>query len=338
MSELKAGARTLLPRLRRSYPWVDHLARAKDAFSERYGKHYAAAITYFSVLSLFPMLMVAFAVAGFVLSGKQATLERLQDSIVTSAPEGLQDFLTAIIKAALSSSAGIGIFGLLVALYSGLAWMTNLRDALTAQWGQEKKPRPFLSTKVKDLFSLIGLGAALLVSFGITVVGGYVGSSLLHLAGLAGNPWAEAALRAATIVLALVADVVVFVWMLSQLPREKVTVRSALNGAIVAAIGFEVLKIGAGYYLARVFVSPAGALFGPIIGLLVFANLVARFLLFITAWTATARENIVTTTAPPPPAVIRPTVRISRGPGLGVAAAAFGVGALLGRLARRRRA
>ena len=58
-----------------------------------------------------------------------------------------------------------------------------------------------------------------------------------------------------------------------------------------AAIGFEILKQVATILLKSATSSPTATVFGPVIGLLVFANLVSRFLLYITAWTATAREN-----------------------------------------------
>lgn len=328
------GEEKLLPRLRRKHAWLDHLVRANDAFTERYGNHYAAAITYFSVLSLIPLLMVGFAVAGFVLAGNEAALSELRDGIIRSAPEGLGDLFASIVGAALESRAGAGLLGLALALYSGLGWMTNLRDALTAQWGQEKKKLPFLSTRLKDLLALIGLGLALVVSFGLTAVGSGVGRFLLGLVGLEDAGWAKALLQAATVVLSLTANMLVFLWVLSQLPREKVAPRSAVRGAIIAAIGFEVLKQVGGLYLTSVTSSPSGALFGPIIGLLVFAYLVARFLLFVTAWTATATENLTRTVEPPAPAVVRPVVAVRRGRGL--AAGAFGVGALVGWLSKRR--
>ncbi|HVW42286.1 MAG TPA: inner membrane protein YhjD [Amycolatopsis sp.] len=326
----------LIPRLRRKYPWLDHVIRANDAFGERYGNHYAAAITYFSVLSLFPLLMVGFSVVGFVLANDQAALDKLSQSILSSAPPGLGGLFNQLVTAALASRGATGILGLLLAVYSGLGWMTNLRDALTAQWGQEKKKLPFVSTKIKDLFSLVGLGVALLVSFGLTAVGGGVGRWFLERVGLENEGWALFLLRLATIVLALLADMLVFLWVLARLPRERVSVRSAVRGAILAAIGFEILKQAASVYLAGVTSSPSGAIFGPIIGLLVFANLVSRFLLFVTAWTATARENIVRVVEPPPPAVIRPVVEVRRGPGAGSVVGAFGAGAMLAWLGRRR--
>ncbi|MTD59231.1 inner membrane protein YhjD [Amycolatopsis pithecellobii] len=327
----------LVPRLRRKYPWLDHILRANDAFGEHYGNHYAAAITYFSVLSLFPLLMVGFSVAGLVLANNEAALNELRDGILRSAPAGLGSLFSTLIDAALASRGATGIFGLALALYSGIGWMTNLRDALTAQWGQEKKKLPLISTTLKDLASLVGLGLALVVSFGLTAVGGGVGKRLLHLAGLDDQGWALSGLTIVTVVLSLLANMLVFLWVLSRLPRERVGVRSAVKGAAIAAIGFEILKQLASYYLAAVTSSPSGAIFGPIIGLLVFANLVSRFLLFVTAWTATAKENQIIVVNPPPPAVIRPEVTVRRGAGAGAVAGAFSAGAVLAWLGRRRR-
>jgi membrane protein len=184
---------------------------------------------------------------------------------------------------------------------------------------------------------LLGLGLALVVSFGLTAAGSGLGTLLLDWVGLDDDAWAVFLLRVGTIVLALAANVLVFLWVLSRLPREKVSVSSAVRGAIAAAIGFEILKQVGTIYLESVSSSPTGALFGPIIGLLVFANLVSRFLLFITAWTATAKENLTPALPePPPPAVIRPTMEVRSGPRARDAAGLVGAGAMLGLLWRRR--
>lgn len=328
----------LLPRLRRKYAWLDHVIRANDAFTEHYGNHYAAAITYFSVLSLFPLLMVGFSITAMVLRGNTAVLNEIRDGITSSAPAGLSDFLNSIVGAALSAGAGTGILGLVLALYSGIGWMTNLRDALTAQWGQEKQQLPLVSTTLKDLLRLAGLGLALAVSFGLTAAGSGIGQLLLELVGLEHESWAVFLLRVATIVLGLFANTLVFLWVIARLPREKVSARSAIKGAIMASIGFEVLKQVTTVYLGFVTNSPSTVLFGPILGLLFFANLVSRFLLFVTAWTATAKENMVTVVEPPPPAIIRPRVAVQqpRFP-YSATAGAFSVGALLGWFGRRRR-
>lgn len=329
---------SFLTRQRTKRPWLDHLARAGEAFTERYGNHYAAAITYFSVLSLFPLLMIAFAVAGFVLAGNPALLDEMKSGIAGAVPSGLDKTIDKIVDESIEQRSAIGIIGLLAALYSGLGWMSNLRDALTAQWGQEHKKRPFLKTTVSDLLSLAGLGLALAVSFGLTAVGTGLGSSLLRWIGLDDDAWAVFLLTVATVVLGLIANWVVFLWVISRLPRERVSTKSAIRGAAAASIGFEVLKQAFTLYLGSVMNSPAGSVFGPIIGLLVFANLVSRFLLFIVAWTATAKENLrAAAPEPPPPAVIRPVLEVRKGPGLKDAATFVGAGAVLGVLWRRRR-
>ncbi|MPY83610.1 MAG: inner membrane protein YhjD [Actinophytocola sp.] len=319
----------LLPRLRRRYPALDHVLRANDAFNERYGDHYAAAITYFSVLSVIPILMVAFGIIGVVIGRNQLVINQISEGIDRSVPPGLNDIVNNIIDTATQSAGGLGIVGLAIALYAGIGWMSNLRDALTAQWGQEKQQIPIVTKTLKDLAALVGLGTALLVSFALMAVGGGVGSALLELAGLEGQPWTTL-LRVATILLSLLANMLVFLWVISRLPREKVATRSAIKGAAIASIGFVLLQQVATYYLAGVSDNPAFAVFGPVLGLLVFANLVSRFLLFVTAWTATAKENQSGVIAPPVPVTIRPNIHVRRGPSPASTAGLLGLGGLLG--------
>nr|WP_083467234.1 inner membrane protein YhjD [Kibdelosporangium sp. MJ126-NF4] len=285
---------------RRKWPWLDHLIRAADAFTERYGNQFAAAITYFSVLSLFPLLMIAFAVAGFVLQAQPELLTQLKDSISEAVPGSLGSTINEVVTTALQSKSTVGVIGLLAAVYSGIGWMSNLRDALTAQWGQKGGQQPLLPTLLKDLVALLSLGAALVVSFGLTAAGTGLANLLLELVGLQQAGWARFLLFVATLALSVLANWLVFLWVLTRLPRERVNVRSAMKGALAAAIGFEILKQLGAIYLTTVTNSPTGALFGPVIGLLVFANLVARFLLFITAWTATASRGTAQSTSSAP--------------------------------------
>lgn len=319
----------LIPRLRTKYPWFDHVVRAGEAFTERYGNHYAAAITYFSVLSLVPLLMIGFSVAAFVLAGDPELLAQLKTGITESAPAGLAPTLNEVVDQAIESRTAVGVLGLAAALYSGIGWMSNLRDALTAQWGQPKQSQPMVKGLVKDLLALLGLGLAMGVSFGLSALGAGAGSGLLRLIGFEGQPW-TALLFLLTVLLAVGANWLVFLWVIARLPREHVSFRSAVRGALMAAVGFEILKQVATVFLTSVTSSPTGALFGPIIGLLVFANLVSRFLLFVTAWTATAKENMVVRVQPPAPVVIQPRVEVRKGPSAGDVAGLLGIGGLLG--------
>ena len=56
-------------------PVIAHLIRAAERFNDRLGNQFGAAITYFSFLSMIPVLMVSFAAAGFILASHPTLLE-----------------------------------------------------------------------------------------------------------------------------------------------------------------------------------------------------------------------------------------------------------------------
>jgi membrane protein len=281
----------LLQRYRLRYPWLDHLVRSGQSYTAHHGDHYAAAITFFSVLSLVPLLMIAFAAAGFVLAGNQELLRHLQDQVQTVAPAGLGGTLNQVIDGAIASRNGVGIVGLLGALYSGLGWMSNLREALTFQWGQAPEPGGFLRTKVFDLLALLGLGLALVMSFTLTGLGTAFAGVVLEAFGLRQVFVARLAFFVLAIALSVGGMWLVFLWVIARLPREPVLLRSAMRAALFGAVGFEVLKQAFAIYLDSVTASPTGRLFGPVIGLMVFAYFASRFLLFLTAWAAVAQPK-----------------------------------------------
>lgn len=301
-------APTKWARLRARYRWLDHLARAVNRYVEYGGYHYVASITYFSLFSLVPILMVAVSVAGFVLASQPQLIEEMLHAITGTLPGALGDRAGELLTGFVEQRTSVGIIGLVIGLYSGWNWMNALRDALTALWGQNRSDLPLLRTIAVDLLALLGLAAALLVSFAITISGTALGGYLLRLAGGDDTSWGHNLLSAASVPLALLADWLVFLWVLTRLPRQPVGVRSAMRGAIALAIGFELLKQAGGIYLRLIGDSPTGVAFGSIIGLIFFISLVARMLVFITAWTATARDAPPRPVQPPPPVVVRPVV------------------------------
>lgn len=328
-------------RLRRRHSWLDHLVRAGVRYTERHGNHYAAGITYFSLLALVPLVMVAFAVVTLVLTADPEPLARVRAHVDEALPPGLDETVNGIIDQAVASASTVGVVGLLIACYTGLGWMSNLRAALSEQWGQPPQPPPFLRRLRVDLVALFGLGLALAVSFGITTAAGAFAGRILESLGFADLGWARWSLTALGIVLSLLADWLLFSWVYARLPREGLSWRSAGRAAVVAAVGLELIKQGMVVYLAFVTRTPTGTAFGPILGLLVFIYTVSRFLIFIAAWAATARENQVEQPPPPPqPAVIRPEVRVRQGlgtaAGAGLVGAAAVAGLIGGRLLTRR--
>ncbi len=131
-----------------------------------------------------------------------------------------------------------------------------------------------------------------------------------------------------------------FTWIIARLPRESVNFRSSVWAGLIAAVGFEAFKQVASIYLRSVVHGPAGATFGPILGLMVFAYITARLILFATAWAATSAENLAEPQVQPPgQAQITTRVQIREGLGAGGALAAAAVGAIgalgLSRLRKR---
>jgi membrane protein len=323
-----------IEQLRARYEWIDHLARAAARYTERHGDHYAAAITFFSVLSLVPLLMVGFAVAGYVLFFNPDLLVGLQDAITANLPGAIADTLTPAIDEAIAQRNTVLSFGLLGALYSGIGWMSNLREALSEQWAQPPDVPALPKRLLLDLLALAGLGLALIVSFAVTAVAGGFAQAVLEFLGLADQTWAHVLLQVLSVLLGLVANWLIFLWVIARLPRRHATLRSAARAALGGAVGFEALKRIMTFYLTSVADSPSGAAFGGIIGLFVFAFFVSRFILFVTAWAATATENERAVVPDvPPPAVLRPEIIVHSGPTAPVAAALVGAGVLTGTLA-----
>jgi membrane protein len=321
-------------------PGVAHLVRAGERFSDRMGNHFAAAITYFSFLSLVPIVMVAFATAGFVLSSRPDLLDALKDQVISLVGGSFGD----LIDKAVDQRTAVGIIGLVVAAYSGLSWIGNVRDAVQAQWRPHwvrvKAARQnFLMDTLSDLVSLLGLLAAVVVTFALTAVGTAAQDLVVGWLGLDDVGWLRPVLTIGPFVLAIAADVLIFAWVYTIMPYKgyRARRRTLLIGSLAMAVAFEVLKAALTLVVSRLSSSPSGAVFGTVIGLLFFFNLVARVFLMVAAWIATGAEQPSeepsAPTSSPQPAV---TVMLQSPQGHR-SGAAFGIGAVLGWLYGRRR-
>ena len=331
-----------LDRLRARMPWFDHVMRAQGRYNDCKGDFYAAGITYFTIFALFPLLMVGFAAGGFVLASRPDLLDDVENRIRSAVSGDLGQQLVQLMDSAIDSRGTVGIIGLATAAWAGLGWMANLREALSQMWGHYREDPPgFIRTKLSDLATLLSAFLAIVVTVALTALGNTsVMENVLHWFGFQDTSGLSLVLRVASIVVSLLVSWLLFTWVIARLPRESVSFRSSVRAGLLAAVGFEIFKLVASIYLRSVVTGPAGATFGPVLGLMVFAYITARLVLFATAWAATLPENMGEDPIPAPgPAVIRN--RIITRPGLApwqatVAAAAGAVGALsFSRLRRR---
>ena len=305
----------ILDRLRARYGWFDHAMRANDWFDECQGNFFAAGLTYYTIFALFPLLMVSFSVAGFLLSRRPDVLKAIDSKIRHAVPGALGQQMLDLMNSAIDARASVGVIGLAVAVWVGLNWMSNLRVALTELWRQTDGSHGYIRTKFSDLGAMVSSFVAIFATLALSALAGAGPMArVLHALGVHELPVLDTLLRSVSVFVSFLLSWLVFGWMIARLPRDPVNFRSAVRAALLAAIGFELFKLVASVYLKSVLHSPAGATFGPVMGLMVFAYVTARLLLFATAWAATSNGHPLEDHEEPPEEAPEITVTVPRLP------------------------
>lgn len=319
-------------------PPIAHLMRMNDRFGAQGGNQFAAGITYFSVLSIFPLTMLLFAAMGFVLAARPDLLEQIQDQIAQSVSGDTGEMVNQLVESAIAQRGAVAGIGLLTTLWSGLGWMNHLRTGISAMWSLDANEGGgnFVTKKLADLVALIGLLVLLIVAFGVTAVGSSsLTTTAMEYFGLGNFPGARFVVFLVALVAGIAANFLVFWWMVVFMPRTKVPKKSGLKGALLGAVIFELIKQFSTVIVGSATGNPAGAIFGPIISLMVVLYLVWRVVLYVSAWTATTEESLALEEPKiPEPAVI--SIRAAaaqpdntgRNIGVGAAIGAAGVAAL----------
>ncbi len=276
-------------------PAVAHFIRAGERFNDRLGSQFGAAITYFSFLSLIPILMVSFAAVGFVLASHPDLLTELINKMVSGISDPtLANTLKNTVNTAVQQRTTVGLTGLLIALYSGISWMGNLREAIRAQSRDVWERNPADNEKIyfkytRDFISLTGLVLALIITLSLTSVAGAAQAAIVQALGLDHIEWLRPALTIIALSISIFANYLLFLWIFWILPRHKPRKKALLRGTLLAAIGFEVIKFIMTLTLPKLASSPSGAAFGSVLGLMAFFYFFARLTLFCAAWIATAQ-------------------------------------------------
>src|ERR1700757_889538 len=145
----------ILQRLRARFGWFDHVVRSYERFDERNGGFFAAGPPYYTILALFPLLMVTFAVGGFLLHRRPELLKTIDDHIRSSVSGPLGQQLVDLISSAIHARTSVGVIGLVTAAWAGLGWMSHLRAAVTEMWWEHHLDSPgFVRNKLSDLIAM----------------------------------------------------------------------------------------------------------------------------------------------------------------------------------------
>ena len=314
MSEpAKAG---ILDRLRARFGWFDHIIRAYQRFDDQNGGFFAAGLSYYTIFALFPLLMVGFAVVGFALSRRPELLSQIDNQIRAAVPSALGQQLIELMNSAIRARTSVGVIGLATAAWAGLSWMSHLRQALTEMWWeQQPDSRGYVRTKLSDLLAIVLTFLVILATLGLSALSHAAPmEAVLRLLGIPEYSVFAVIFQVVSILVSLLVSWLLFTWMIARLPRGSVSLVESMRAGLIAAIGFELFKQVGGIFLQKVLGSPAGAAFGPVLGLMVFAYVTAYLVLFSAAWAATASEDPrAKPVEPPAPAIISPRVHADEG-------------------------
>jgi membrane protein len=275
--------------LRQRRPFVDHVVRMQAHYGQVKAGQQAGGVTYFAFLSVFPILALSFFVIGYVSQVYPDAQRNLVDAIKQVLPGLLGQRKDQISITDVQQAAGaVGLLGLAGLLYTGLGWLSAMRDALTVVFQLPAKEQPnFLVGKLRDLFTLALVGVVLIVSVAVTgLVSGFSGD-LLRWLGLGTElGWL---VKIVTVVFGLAANMVLFFAMFRLLAEPRTPTRSLWSGALLGAIGFELLKQASQYLLGITKDQPAFQAFGIALILLVWINYFSRVVLYAAAWAHTSR-------------------------------------------------
>jgi membrane protein len=284
-----AQATAWAQRLRRRLPWVDHAVRTVQHYGLVRGGVLAGGVTFYGFLSFFPLQALAFALVGYVANIYPDAEEDLVTAIQEVLPGLIGDDPGQISIDSFKNAAGAAtVIGALGLLYTGLGWLSATRAALvgTFEVPQQHK-RNFVVGKAFDLVVLAILGLTLLLTVGLSGAVTTFSRQLLDLVGLDG-PGVGWLLRVLTVALALGASTLLFFVMYRLLPGSETPAKALVGGAVLAALVFEVLKSVASLLIAWVSSSPAAAVLGVSLVLLVWINYFARTVVLGAAWSHTA--------------------------------------------------
>jgi membrane protein len=271
--------------LRHLVSWFDRLQRRRSVFgfplavwlkyAEDHGSYLGAIVTYYAFLSLFPLLLVAATVLGFVLQGHAALQRSVGESVLGTFPIVGHDLR---VHALTGNGVALGV-GLTLSLWAGNRVFIAAGSVMDQIWGIPPRGRPgFVAARLRALLVGLVLGS------------GAVGTSVLNAFGTVG-PGHGLLWRIGSFALSTAANVALFWLVFRLLTADEVSWRQLRGGAVLAAFAWELLVAGGSLYVHYVVASASNTYgtFATVIGLLSFIYLSVHITLLA------AETNVVAT-------------------------------------------
>jgi membrane protein len=208
-----------------------------------------AALAYYSVFSLGPIIVIVIAVAG-LLFGRDPVTAQVMSSIAEMLGETGAKAVEAMLAGANRPAAGIlaTLLGIGALLFAAIGVVVQLKDALNVVWEVEESDASgvwhFARNYILSFAAVLTLGflllVSLLVSAGLAAAGKYTATYL-----------PEGALHVASMLISFVVVMALFAMMFKWLPDVSVGWRDVWLGAFLTALFFEIGKAAIGFYIGK---------------------------------------------------------------------------------------
>ncbi len=240
----------------------------------------AAALSYYTIFSIAPLLIIVIAIAGAVFgedAARGAIREQLQGLIGQSGAEVIQ---TAIENASQPQAGTIAsLISIVVLIFGATGLFNELQDSLNTIWEVQPKPGRAVKTMVRQRFAsfamVVAIGFLLLVSLVLSAVLAGIVSYFSNLL-----PGVDFIWQVINFILGFVITTILFGLIFKVLPDVKITWNDVLIGAALTSLLFSIGRYLLGQYLGNgSFGSTYGAA-GSLVVILAWVNYAAQILFF----------------------------------------------------------
>lgn len=269
--------------------WVLFFRDVVNEFLTDNCPHLAASISFYVLLSLFPLTLALVSILGFIFRSPEMQA-RVIEGIANFLPIS-QEFITSSIESVVKTGTitATGIIGVIGLVIGGNAVFTAVRKSLNAAWGI-REPRPFMTERLVELSMM--LGAAILIFLSLAMTSALRIAQQSDVVAFGGIFW--------NIISALIGTMIIFVvflFLYKFVPNTKVRWRDIWLGALLAAIGFQVTQSVFFWYATNF--AHYNLIYGPIgslIALLLWVYISAVIFLFCAKMTAVRSRKPAPTT------------------------------------------
>jgi membrane protein len=260
---------------------MDVVTKAGKAWLEHDASTMGAALAFYTVFSIAPILIIAIGIVGIVVHGNvlQADLlTQAQNLLGATGASAVRDLLTSaeyLDKSRVATSIGV-----VTLLFGASSVFVELQNSLDKVWEIPKRKRMhgvwrIIRARFLSLGLVLGVGFLLMVSLVVSTLMAAFGTWLASMMG----HW-RVTLLVIDVVLTLGISAVLFALLFKYVPQERLAWADVWVGGIVTAALFSVGKFAIGYYLGKSAFSSVYGIAGSFLVLLLWTYYSAQIFLF----------------------------------------------------------